>query len=126
METQIFETLQTVSSLEVSEGQVTTTGNQLAFANFLIQAMGEIQQANNFNSFSTETTLSTFSTQQNAFGEAVQKIEMAIERTDGCALRGSPDGHGKGMDWITDCASQTIIYFPLMNVLNELSPITCP
>ena len=31
-------------------------------------------------------------------------------RTDGCALRGIPDGNGQGRDWITDCVAQMEIY----------------
>ena len=41
--------------------------------------------------------------------EAVNKLEKALARTDGCVLRGSPDGNGN-RDWITDCSAQFDIY----------------
>ena len=41
---------------------------------------------------------------------AISWLERAITRTDGCALRGSPDGNGAGRDWITDCTAQADIY----------------
>jgi len=54
---------------------------------------------------------------------AIDKIEKAIERTDGCVLRGSPDGNGSGMDWITDCSAQAEVY----RLLNEaLGALTAP
>ena len=41
---------------------------------------------------------------------AVDKLNKSLERTDGCVLRGSPDGNGPERDWITDCDSQAVIY----------------
>ena len=35
--------------------------------------------------------------------KAIADLEKAIARTDGCALRGAPDGKGAGMDWVTTC-----------------------
>ncbi|MDH3492167.1 MAG: PKD domain-containing protein [Acidobacteriota bacterium] len=84
-------------------GQVTTGGNQEAFGNFLSQAIAALQDDD--------------------VAKAIDKLEKAIERTDGCALRGSPDGNGKGRDWITDCAVQLEAY----QLLNDaLSALTAP
>jgi hypothetical protein len=94
-------TVQTaVSSLPPSS--VTTRGNQQAFSNFLTQALRGIQ--------SGDTAL------------AQQKLADAISRTDGCALRGSPDTNGPGRDWVTSCAGQTNIYSQLVAALNALTP----
>ncbi len=53
---------------------------------------------------------------------AIDQLNQAISRTDGCALRGAPDGSGPGFDWITDCAAQGPIYDDLTAALNALQP----
>jgi hypothetical protein len=70
--------------------QVTNKGNQKGFQKTLDRAIKEIQKGH--------------------FDHAIKALNDAIERTDGCALRGSPDGNGKGRDWITDCDAQLVIY----------------
>ncbi|MDH3647537.1 MAG: PKD domain-containing protein [Gammaproteobacteria bacterium] len=88
-------------SVEVLDtAQVTTGGNQTAFINFLSQAMLAIQEE--------DPT------------EAIQKLEKSIARTDGCALRGAPDGNGPGRDWITDCTEQQQVYTLLTDALEAL------
>lgn len=87
----------------LNSGQVTTKGNQKAFGNFLNQAIKALQK----------------SPPQTA--TAINKLENAIERTDGCVLRGSPDGNGSGRDWITDCAVQAEVYQLLNEALNALT-----
>lgn len=82
-------------------GEVSTEGNQNALFNFLTQALAAID--------ADETD------------EAIQKLEKAIERTDGCALSGAPDGNGPGRDWITDCAAQAPIYESLTEALQALT-----
>jgi hypothetical protein len=81
-------------------GQVTTKGNKKALQNFLNQAVKALLEGD--------------------IAEAVSKLEQAIGRTDGCALRGSPDGNGPGRDWITDCDSQTDVYALLNDALDAL------
>lgn len=79
---------------------VTTRGNQNALTNFLSQAIVAIQN--------------------NHLATARDKVEEAIERTDGCVLRGAPDGSGPGRDWITSCAAQMDIYDLLTAALAAL------
>lgn len=79
---------------------VTTGGNQKALTNFLSQAIVAIQN--------------------NHLATARHKVEEAIERTDGCVLRGAPDGSGPGRDWITSCAAQMEIYDLLTAALAAL------
>jgi hypothetical protein len=55
-------------------------------------------------------------------GEARHEIEHAIARTDGCALRGTPDGNGPGRDWITTCSAQEQVYTPLIAALAAITP----
>jgi hypothetical protein len=74
----------------LNAGEVTSKGNQKAFCKHLANAVKDLQEG--------ETA------------DAIHKLEKAIERTDGCALRGTPDGNGKGRDWITDCDAQAAIY----------------
>lgn len=47
-------------------------------------------------------------------------LEKSIERADGCALRGRPDGNGPGRDWITACEAQVRIYNFLKEALDAL------
>ena len=53
------------------------------------------------------------SIQQGKISQALNKLDDVIKRTDGCALRGEPDGSGSDKDWITDCAAQDALY-PLL------------
>lgn len=55
-------------------------------------------------------------------GEARHEMEHAISRTDGCALRGTPDGNGPGRDWITTCSAQEQVYAPLIAALAAVMP----
>ncbi len=85
----------------LSPNQVTTKGNQRALCNFLGQAVRAIQK--------------------NKLAKAVDKLDKSIIRTDGCPLRGAPDGNGPGRDWITDCAAQNEIYDHLVQARNVLA-----
>lgn len=84
----------------LTSGQVTNQGNQSAFARHLANAIDDIQAG--------ETT------------EAIKKLKKSISRTDGCPLRGNPDGNGKGRDWITDCDAQQAIYDALTLAVETL------
>lgn len=84
-ENYILAAAQLLSSLDLS--QVTTAGNQNALGNFLSQAAKDIQKGQPV--------------------KAIDKLNMAIERTNGCDVNSAPDGNGAGRDWITDCAAQT-------------------
>ena len=81
---------------------VTTAGNQNAFGNFLAQAISLIQEGDTAG--------------------AIDKLNKAIERTDGWALRGSADGNGPGRDWITDSVAQLTIYDLLTDAVDALQP----
>ena len=85
----------------LTSGQVTTGGNQNALLNFLSQAVVAIQQAD--------------------LSKATDKLEKALTRTDGCVLRGDPDGNGSGRDWITDCNAQIEVYGLLSDALATLT-----
>jgi hypothetical protein len=101
--TQIISANKLVSSLVAT--QVTTSGNQTAFGNFLSQAVTAIQAGKT--------------------ADAITKLNNAIQRTNGCAINNppAPDGPGPGMDWVTDCAVQT----SLLAYLNAaLSALTAP
>jgi hypothetical protein len=95
---QIINVSTVVVTLEPAE--ITTAGNQEAFGNFLTNTMSQIQKGN--------------------LNKAIADLERAIARTDGCALRGSPDGNGPGMDWVTTCDAQASIYNSLVEALQVL------
>jgi YVTN family beta-propeller protein len=99
-EVQIQQANEIVAALPPSD--VTTKGNQNALTNFL--------------------SLATVAIQSGDLVEARNKLQQAIERTDGCVLRGMPDGNGPGRDWITDCAAQLEIYDLLTAALAALTP----
>ena len=79
---------------------VRNQGNQRALLNHLAQAVRAIQKGQ--------------------FDTAIEKIEDAISRTDGCVLReGVPDDEESGftVDWVTDCTAQSETY----ELLNDVS-----
>jgi len=82
-------------------GSVTTAGNQQALTNLLGQAVQSIQAGNQ--------------------AQARQKLESAIKRTDGCMLRGVPDGGGPSLDWITTCGAQVPVYQSLVQALASIT-----
>jgi hypothetical protein len=100
-EVQIVAVDDAVATLDPALGEVTTAGNQNAYTNFLTQAMVAIQDGD--------------------IAAAIDKLEKAIVRADGCALRGEPDGTGRGRDWITDCDVQIDVYNSLTDALNALT-----
>lgn len=82
-------------------------GHQDAFVEFLTQAIDRLQDGN--------------------IDLAIDKLEKALSRTDGCVLRGEPDeppGSPPGVerDWITDCDTQERIYGELYAALDAISP----
>ena len=99
-EIQIVELDEVVSELDAAAGEVTTVGNQQAFSSFISEAIVAIQ----------EDDIET----------AIDKLEKALARTDGCVLRGAPDGNGPGRDWITDCTAQAEAYDLLQAALDAL------
>ena len=86
----------------LGDGEVTNKGNQNALGNFLEQAVIALQAGD--------------------IAEAINKLNKAIIRTDGCALRGSVDGNGSERDWITTCAAQQAIYTLLIEALDAINP----
>jgi hypothetical protein len=105
-EAQAMESLNTVT--ELPPASVTTKGNQAALGNFLLQVIESLQEDD--------------------VDKAIKKLESAIERTDGCALRGSPDAGGGGggnppaKDYVNNCTDQATIYPQLVEALNALTP----
>jgi len=95
---QIITVSTVVTALQPAE--ITTAGNQNAFGNFLTNTMEQIQKGK--------------------VDKAIADLEKAIARTDGCALRGAPDGNGAGMDWVTTCDAQASIYDSLVAALEAL------
>ena len=103
-EQQTVDAINTVGSLPPSS--VTTKGNQTALENFLTQVTAALQVGD--------------------LSEAKKRLQDAIERTDGCALRGSPDPPGGGQikqDYIMACTDQAPVYTLLKDALDALSGI---
>lgn len=99
---QTVDALNNVGSLPA--GSVTTQGNQTAFGNVLTQVTAALQLGD--------------------VADAKKKLQDAIERTDGCALRGSPDRPGQGQirqDYIKTCTDQAPVYRLLVDALDALS-----
>ena len=95
--------LNIVTSLPPS--QVTTTGNQVALGETLKQVVKFVQQGK--------------------IADARNKILDAMERTDGCTLRGAPDDGKNGFkrDTITDCVAQLATYQALQDALAALDTL---
>ncbi len=81
---------------------VSTRGNQNALTQFFSNAVLALQGEN--------------------LTEAAHQLRQAIQRTDGCALRGTPDGNGPGRDWITTCQAQKTVYDSLLQALGAVAP----
>ncbi len=96
----IQDAAQAIAGLPLSS--VTTGGNQQALTNLLGQAVQFIQAGN--------------------AAQARHKLESAIKRTDGCVLRGGPDGPGPTLDWITVCGAQLPVYQSLIQALAAITP----
>ena len=56
---------------DLPDSSIRTGGNRIALWNFLIQARANAQSGNT--------------------DQAMKKLQQALERTDGCVLRGAPD-----------------------------------
>jgi hypothetical protein len=97
---QIADALNLLGALTLE--QVTTRGNRQALQNYLAQALAALRAGDT--------------------DEARSKLMQAAERTDGCVLRGGPDGNGSGRDWVTDCAAQAALYEKLNAALSALTP----
>jgi hypothetical protein len=97
--------LQILDACALTEGlaanQVKSKGNQKAFCNHLRNAIKDLQKGKT--------------------GHAIETLEKAIERTDGCPERGLLDGNGSGMDWITDCDAQNVVYGYLTSSIAALT-----
>ena len=79
----------------------TSKGIRQAFLNYLSQAIALIETDDLEN--------------------ARQKVESAMVRLDGCALRGTPDGNGASRDWITACDAQGQVRTPLAAALSIMA-----
>lgn len=88
--------------IALSANAVTNQGNQNALMQFLSQVIAALQSGD--------------------LAIARQQLAHAIERTDGCALRGMPDGNGPSRDWITTCAAQSQVYPLLRDALAAITP----
>ena len=60
--------------------------------------------------------------QSDKLSKARADLLAAIGRTDGCALRGTPDIKGAGRAWITDCDAQAALYAELTAALDAITP----
>jgi hypothetical protein len=99
---QTVDAINVVGSLPTSS--VTTKGNHTAFGNLLTQVIAALQVGD--------------------VVDAKKKLQDAIERTDGCTLRGSPDSTGGGQikqDYIKVCTDQAPVYTLLKDALDSLS-----
>ena len=100
-ETQAAEAINVAGPLPATS--VTTVGNQTALVNFLKQAIAALQEGD--------------------IAEARLKLQNALERTDGCALRGAPDSPGEVpmmQDYINNCSDQALVCPLLQDALTAL------
>ena len=98
------EAITTIGALPA--GSVTTLGNQTMMGRLLSQVIAALQVGD--------------------IPEALLKLEHAIQRTDGCVLRGAPDeqprkgGAPPLRDFVTDCDAQESLYASLVQAHNAL------
>jgi PKD domain len=122
--------------LEVSDGNATSTDDLSVsvqtFAEFASGALGAARQSLAATPTAALDAPGHHVALDNLLGQAAaaieagdlglarQKLVDALERLDGCFLRGTPDSHGQGSDWIVDCGYQTDPYFWISSVLARL------
>lgn len=90
--------------LDLEPNQITKPGHQKSLSNDLKNAIKEILKGKT--------------------GNAVGKLNSALDRTDGCVLRGSPDENGPSpyeWDYVTDCSIQAELYTLLTEAITALS-----
>ncbi len=80
----------------------TNRGNRTALLNFMQQAVVSVQNGD--------------------LEEAIHKLRMAQDRTDGCAVRDAIDGAGVGRDWVVQCSAQAFLFGRLGDALATLLP----
>jgi CSLREA domain-containing protein len=102
-ESKIITAINLVNGLPLN--QVTNKGNRKDLANILRKAIRNLQNAN--------------------YCKAVEKLDQAIERTDGCPLRSKPDTKNKTRDWITSCTAQIAVYNNLFAARGLLANEPC-
>jgi len=90
----------------LTPSQVTTKGSQNALGNFLSQALKDIESGD--------------------IAKAIKKLQDALGKTDGCALRGAVDGKGSSQDWITTRESQQLVYELLTKAVSALQAVPAP
>jgi PKD domain len=95
---QLVRALNALSKLMPAE--VTTRGNQNAMQQHLTQVIAALQAGD--------------------MAQAADKLLKVMDRTDGCARWGAPDGDGEGRDWIVACGAQTRVYPLLMSALEAM------
>jgi hypothetical protein len=88
---------------DLGKNDVTTKGNQRALHNHLVQAVTALGEGDLL--------------------ETQQKLAKALDRIDGCTLRGSADGNGRDRDWVTSCNKQAPIYDLVNDALQALNDI---
>jgi hypothetical protein len=100
----------------LSPNQVTNQGNKTALLKLLGNAVAAKQGDHQHSDDGEDGKGGDESPDRFNVRMALKKLSQAITRTDGCALRGIPDGNGKERDWITDCAAQLPVYACLKEV----------
>ena len=111
---------------DVANLTVTTTSSQIINAAALISALTDSQVTNPHqieHQLMPNLSDAIMALQQQRPDDAIQSLLNVIVRTDGCALRGSPDGPGQNTkDYITGCTDQAAIYPLLKSALDALAP----
>jgi hypothetical protein len=95
---QLVRALNALSKLMPAE--VTTRGNQNAMQQHLGQVIAWLQAGD--------------------MAQAADMLLKAMDRADGCARWGAPDGDGEGRDWIITCSAQARVYPLLMSALEAM------
>ena len=108
----------TVSVITASDYAQQQIGNAINYMANLPDA--DLDAPGHRKAFTHLLDKSITATQRGDFSHAAHKLTRAIIRTDGCSLRGAPDGRGSGMDWVTNCPAQAVLYTDLTNALNVL------
>ncbi len=88
--------------IELPPEHFKSPGYQNALGNFFEQALEAINEGD--------------------IDEALNKLQKALDRTDGCIdnANGEPDGNGPERDWVLDCGAQEQLYILLTDAIDAL------
>lgn len=104
-----------ISALDYAEYQILSAHDMVG----LLES-SQVTNKGNRNSFQEHLTNAIKELRKGKVDKAIADLQKAMDRSDGCMLRGFADGEGNRRDHITHCGAQADVYGLLDGALNAL------